>query len=213
MNGLRWWGIVIALLAVGALSNWRFFGPAAEGSLAQVTQIPHEFGSWHGEDVTLDERTYQILETRNVLYREYRAAQDSPPIVLCIVFSQINRKAPHPPEVCYTGAGAYVERRPYETLELSPTLGSIQGSSLLVRFGQTQEVVLYWYLAGTQLTTSYYEQQRKVIWAQITGRPAQSAMIRFSTVMIGNESQEEGMARLKSFAQLMLPTILKQLTS
>ena len=187
MKGLRWWGIVAALVAVGAFSNWRFFSPEAESSLAQVTGIPHDFTAWHGEDVTLDERTYQILETRNVLYREYRAAQDSPPIVLCIVFSQVNRKAPHPPEVCYTGSGAQVDRRPDATLKLSSSSEPIRGSSLLVRFGKTEEVVLYWYLAGTQLTTSYYEQQWKVIWAQITGRPAQSAMIRYSTAMVGNE--------------------------
>ncbi len=211
MKEKRWWGIVIALLAVGAFSNWRFFGPEAEGSLAQVTGIPHDFGSWHGEDVKLDERTYEILETRNVLYREYRAAQDSPPIVLCVVFSPVNRKAPHPPEVCYTGSGAQVDRRPDEKVQLSSSPEPIRGSSLLVRYGKAEEVVLYWYLAGTQLTTSYYEQQRKVIWAQLTGRPAQSAIIRYSATLLQNESQEEAMARLKTFAQTTLPEILKRL--
>ena len=213
MTGMRWWAVVGALIAVGALSEWRFLGPVAESAVIQVTGIPHEFGSWHGDDVTLDARTYEILETRNVLYRQYRTGSDSPRIDLCIVFSQANRKAPHPPEVCYTGSGAQVDRRPDETVKLSPPLGSIRGSSLLVRKDQSQEVVLYWYLAGTQLTTSYYAQQWKVIWAQITSRPAQSAIIRYSTVMAGKESQEEAMNRLNTFSACSLPIILEQLTS
>ena len=212
MKGLRWWGFLVAMLAIGSFSNWRFFGPVAEGAAPQVTQIPHDFGPWHGKDVTLDDRSYEILETRNVLYREYRTLSDSPSMDLCIVFSPVNRKAPHPPEVCYVGTGAHVDKRPLESVSLISTSQSTPGCSLFVRHGRLKEVVLYWYLAGKELTNNYYAQQCKVMWAQLTGRPAQSAIIRYSTKLAKDESQEEAMARLKAFVQQTLPTILGELT-
>ena len=207
MNGKGWWGLVAVLGLLGAFGQWRFFGPIDEGKETRVAAIAHDFGPWHGEDVQLDERTYEILETRNVLYREYRTQPDSPRVDLCIVFSQANRKAPHPPEVCYTGAGAHVDRRPPETLEWPRTGQPIQGNSLLVMHRQSREVVLYWYLAGSRLMTSYYGQQLAIMWAQLTGRPSQSALIRFSTPIV-NESSDQAMVRLRSFALTTLPVIL-----
>ena len=213
MSGRGWWGLLLAMVLVGGFSQWRFFSSVEENSIAQAASIPHEIGPWRGVDVSLDERTYEILETRNVLYREYKTAPENPSVELCIVFSRANRKAPHPPEVCYTGSGANVEQRPLETVNFSGEgafSSPLRGNTLSVVHGQTRELVLYWYLAGTKLTTSYYDQQLKILWAQLTGRPAQSALIRYSTV-IQNETPEQAMAHLKEFAQVSLPTILDQL--
>lgn len=213
MSGIKWWGIVAAMAVVGAVSGWRFFGPTQEGAAAQVAGIPHRIGQWQGTDMPVEERTYEILETRDVLYRAYRHPRERAGVDLCIVFSATNRKAPHPPEVCYTGSGAHVDRRPPEILRFAENGGvrDLQGNCLGVVRGGTRELVLYWYLAGKELTTRYYGQQAKLLWAQLLGRPTQAAMIRYSTV-IHEESSEQAMERLKMFAQRSLPVILDQLT-
>ena len=210
MTARTFWGLAVVMLLVGAYSEWQLFGPAPdEGLTPEVAAIPHEIGAWRVEDVTLDQRTYEILETRNVLYREYRADPAAPPIALCIVYARANRKAPHPPEVCYTGAGAHVDKRPAEVITLASR--PLPGNVLQVVHGQTREVVLYWYLAGDRLLTSYYGQQLAIMWNQVTGRPAQSALIRYST-SISPGSPHEAMARLKAFSESSLPIILDQLS-
>lgn len=214
MKTTWFWLLIVVMVALGGYSEWQFFGPVHDVAV-QVSTIPPAFGPWVGADVTLDERSYEILETRNVLYREYRNEADAaPPVALCIVFTRENRKAPHPPEVCYTGAGAHVDRRPTERVEF--TLGILNGPQpanvLQVTHGKNREVVLYWYLAGQELTTSYYGQQLKVMWAQMMGKPASCALIRYSTV-ITDESFEQAMARLRELAQLSLPSVVETLVS
>lgn len=195
-----------ALFAVGGLSEKLFLGSFEEQGTARVSRIPYELGPWHGKDIALDERTYEILETREVLCREYRVADPVVPAVdLLVVFAQANRKASHPPEVCYIGSGAHVDRKSIEPLQVSPA------NRLLVSHGRTRQVVLYWYLVGPRLTTSYYGQQAGILWAQLTGRPAQGALIRCSTP-VGDETVEQATARLKQFAESNLAIILDDLT-
>ena len=206
---MKTWPFVLmaaALFAVGGLSEKLFLGSFEEQGTAHVSRIPYELGPWRGKDIPLDERTYEILETREVLCREYRVADPAVPAVdLVVVFAQANRKASHPPEVCYIGSGAHVNRKSIEPLQVSPA------NRLLVSHGRTQTVVLYWYLVGPRLTTSYYGQQAGILWAQLTGRPAQGAMIRCSTPVAEKESQEEAMTRLKGFAESNLLLILEKM--
>ena len=206
---MRTWSFALlaaALFAVGGLSEKFFLGSFEEQGAARVSRIPYELGPWRGEEIALDERTYEILETREVLYREYRVADPAVPYVdLLVVFARANRKATHPPEVCYIGSGAHVDGKSIEPLQVSPA------NRLLVSHGRTQTVVLYWYLVGPRLTTSYYGQQARILWAQLTGRPAQGAMIRCLT-LVGDETVEEATGRLKQFAESNLTIILDDLT-
>ena len=198
--------LALALFAVGGLSERLFFGSVQQQGGARVSRIPYDLGPWHGEDILLDERTYEILETRDILCREYRAGPAIPPVELLIVFAEANRKASHPPEVCYIGSGAHIDSKSIEPLGVSPA------NRLQVSHGRARDVVLYWYLAGSRLTTSYYGQQMAILWAQLTGRPAQGAMIRCSTRVGQKETLEQATARLKQFAESNLAIILDDLT-
>jgi hypothetical protein len=53
-----------------------------------------------GKDVPVDEKTYEILETRNVLSRIYENPKGEQ-IHLLLVGSRKDRRVAHPPEVCY----------------------------------------------------------------------------------------------------------------
>src|SRR3989338_4238772 len=63
-------------------------------------EIPFAIGDWIGKDQAVDEMTYAILETRNVLSRSYVNSQGER-IELLVVSSDKDRRVAHPPEVCY----------------------------------------------------------------------------------------------------------------
>ncbi len=213
MTPTSFWKLSFVFLAVGAFSQWSFLGPGETPSRAHTASIPHTLGSWQGQDIALDERAYEILETRDVLFRRYQENADRPAVDLCIVFSQGNRKASHPPEVCYIGAGAHVDKYPPQRMEIAglPQGSSPYANTLLVGQGSHREAVLYWYLAGSSLTHGYLHQQMKILWAQLLGRPAQGALIRCSTPLGEGESLEDALKRLRSFAQENLPVIVERL--
>jgi len=60
-------------------------------------EFPLHIASWSGVDIPPDERTLEILETRNVLSREYWQS-DGEKIHLLLVSSQRDRRVAHPPE-------------------------------------------------------------------------------------------------------------------
>ncbi|MBI4430113.1 MAG: exosortase-associated EpsI family protein [Candidatus Omnitrophica bacterium] len=66
-------------------------------------KIPVTLGEWIGKDSELDKRTYEILETRNVLSRLYETPGGKK-VHLLLVGSHKDRRVAHPPEVCYVSS-------------------------------------------------------------------------------------------------------------
>ncbi|MBU3933312.1 MAG: EpsI family protein, partial [Candidatus Omnitrophica bacterium] len=88
--------------------------PAAE---VRLGDIPLELGEWQGKDISISERTYEILETKDVLIREYTGARGEK-VVLVIVYSGVNRGSFHPPEICYLGGGRTLLNKGLERIEI-----------------------------------------------------------------------------------------------
>ena len=92
------------LIFLGGLNLFPLTPPVAfhldESKSPFFETFPAEIGEWRGEDAPVDERTYEILETRNVLSRNYKNP-DGGVVHLLMVGSFKDRRVAHPPEVCY----------------------------------------------------------------------------------------------------------------
>ena len=81
------------------------------------SSFPFVIDGWRGRDISLDESVYEILETRDVFIRRYDDSQGSE-VELAVVYSGSDRQAFHPPEICYTGAGAQLVNQSREVVSL-----------------------------------------------------------------------------------------------
>jgi len=162
-------------------------------------------GSWHGKDIPMDERTYEILETRDAFMREYVNFSNEK-VLLTVVFDRDNRKVAHPPEVCFAGGGWSRTDRDIQSV----TVGSrtIKVNRLILQKGAEKQVVLYLYKAGGKLTPNYYAQQFSIILNGMLHKNTSSALIRMSSFVAGDDV-EEAMERTKKFAGEVIP-ILKE---
>lgn len=68
----------------------------AVGSSKQFSTFPSRIGEWEGKDIALEEETYEILGTRDVLVREYKDSQGDS-LVLAVIYSATDRSSFHPP--------------------------------------------------------------------------------------------------------------------
>ena len=145
-----------------------------------IRTIPREIGSWRGRDLPVDERTYQILETRNVLSRQYEnSGRES--VQLLIVSSDKDRRVAHPPEVCYlTSNFAILDER----VESFPWRKGFINLKRFVaqdpRNPSIQEKVLYVYKVGNRYTSNYFAQQFFFAWDRATRRESKIILIRLS---------------------------------
>ena len=150
-------------------------------SLAPIFEtIPLKVGHWQGKDVEIDERTYQILETRNVLSRLYSSSQGET-VHLLVVASQKDRRVAHPPEVCYVSSNYTVLNEREETLQVGQA--KIPVKEFIAQDKKNpahSEKVIYVYKIGERFTTNYFSQQLQFAWDRLTRRESQVLLIRLA---------------------------------
>ena len=153
------------------------------------SKVPMQIGVWKGRNVVLDERTYEILETRNVLSRTFKNPEGKT-VDLLLVGSHRDRRVAHPPEVCYVGAN-------FDIVNIREGSVRIGDKKIPIKefvahdkkHPSYRENVLYVYKAGDFLTTSYYAQQLHFVWDQLGKREGRILLIRLSG---SNSSQLQG---------------------
>lgn len=182
----------------------------AQHKAVYAKQLPAFINGWHGEDIEVDERTLEILETDDVLMREYKK-EENPPILLCIVYASNNRKVSHPPEVCYKGSGWSLEEKiPVVFSIKSDKFPEFSAIKLIIEKGEQKQLVLYWYKCNSEYTTNYYKQQIHIVKNQIITGKSTSGLVRISTPIINND-EETAMMRVQRFSLDMLPFITEYL--
>lgn len=203
--------IMLLLVIAAGLSVALYLRPAGEAISAKILSFPMTIAEWKGKDIPLDDKTYAILETRNVVMREYKNPRGES-VYLYIVASDVNRRVAHPPEVCYTGDGdVLLDNRPL-TLTLSPNEGRGKGegsmtiNSFVSRKNGSESLVYYWFKAGDKFTTSYLTQQAKSAVNQMMGKNSANALIRVSTDII-NGNREKASQILQEFSRILIPAL------
>ena len=186
--------ILIVALAI-SVPAYLIVPSAKEETL--VSKFPMQIGEWKGRDLPVEENAYEILETRNLILREYTKGDDK--VYLYIIYSQDNRKVSHPPEVCLEGSGITVVKTEKINLELAGAR-QIVANKLTVEKNGINNIMVYWYKAGEYYLDNYLKQQMKVALASLQLKRTSGAMIRFSAEIlptIPNKAMEDIRAFVK----------------
>lgn len=207
MKRSSWVISTLLLLIVGAVS-FRFYQiQSAASDVRDIRELPRQIGEWRAEDLEVTERAYEILETRNLISREYRNPKGET-LNLFVIYSETNRRVCHPPVVCLIGSGATVTRDAKGTLSLSDR--TIPVNHLVVESAGQSKLVLYWYMLGKEFTEDYFTQQFRWVLAQATGKGPGGALVRIIAPMSGSE--EETLEGLSRFVRDLLPYLTEERT-
>lgn len=142
--------------------------------------FPYELGKWKGEDFEVDEKTYEILETRNVLSRRYDAPNGDQ-VALLLVSSNKDRRVAHPPEVCYLGSNFTISNERENTLDVNNQEIPVKEFLAIQENRKNhKEHVLYLYKVGETFTRNYYAQQLKFALDSMQKKDTEILLIRLS---------------------------------
>lgn len=142
--------------------------------------IPYQIGNWVGKDMELDEKTYEILETRNILSRLY-LGPDNESVHLLLVSSNKDRRVAHPPEVCYTSSNFdIISSKTAEFEVLDQKIPVKQFVAEDQNDPRHKEYVLYFYQVGERFTANYYAQQLQFAFGALTRQESQILLVRLS---------------------------------
>ncbi len=198
MKNLTFIIAAVVLIAVAVVVN---IPPKFDASQeAQMSKFPMKFGDWESTDIPLKESDYAILETRNLIMRDYKNLARGESVNLYIIYSSDNRKALHPPEICYTGGGAgTILEKGVVALD-----SGFKVNKFIIENQSFAQMVVYWFKSGELSTYSYIKQQLKTMLDRLMQKKTAGAMIRISTA-IDPKNPEKGINLIKSFAKDILP--------
>lgn len=188
--------IILVSVAIVANAPSRF----NTKSEIQVSSFPKEIGEWKGQDIPLSERDYEILETRNLIMRDYKNS-DGDSVYLYIIYSADNRRALHPPEICYSGGGSTILDK-----SVIPITDSVTANRFIIENKGYRQLVAYWFKTSNLTTYSYLKQQLKIVADRLLRKKTYGAMIRVSTVIKDN-NPNTALPLIKSFVEQMEPQL------
>lgn len=171
-----------------------FMRQRAEKDLLDIHKFPYKLDGWTGKDLEVTEKEYRILETRNLIYRDYTNLKGDK-LGLFMIYSETNRSVFHPPEVCLIGSGINIVDKKPERIEFDDR--SFFVNKLYLEQGEAKELVLYCYKAANLYTDSYPLQQAYFAMHQLLGRRTPGATIRVSMAL--GKDEKVTLATLKSF--------------
>ena len=199
--------IAIVLLSVTAFITFGAYSTRSYSGALYTQDIPTIIGGWYGKDIPMDERTYDILETRDAFMREY-VNSGNEKVLLAVVFALSNRKVAHPPEVCFAGGGWSRTDKDIETVRVGNQ--TVKANRLILQKGSEKQVALYLYKAGDRFTPNYYAQQFNVILNGMLHKSTSSALIRISSSTAGDDV-EEATKLVSKFAGQIIPILEEHL--
>ena len=194
--------ITIAILVIFAGLHLFYTSQASRpvGESINIFDLPMQIGEWSAEDIKVEDKIKDILETESVLMRRYTNAQGDN-VVLTIVYYNDNRVEFHLPERCSVGQGSDViaskidyaalnngEQLPYKLL----TVDNYSGSQLLAYFFQSEDYFTY----------DYIKLKFRMILNKLLGRPNSGTLIKCA--VSSNYDQQK--------SKLILDTFINDLT-
>ncbi len=188
--------IVVFLLIACFLSLNLFFRQRSDQDIVDIRVLPYTIGDWAGKDLKITEKEYRILETRNLISREYTSSTEQK-LYLFIIYSETNRSVFHPPEVCLIGSGLKITDKKLEKINTDKI--GFYANKLYFEAANAKDMALYCYKTGNFYTDNYYLQQAHFAFNQLLGKRRGGATIRVSMPLSANE--EETVAVLKKFMQ------------
>ena len=209
------WVVSVLLLFIVGMVAFRFYQmQRLEKDVRDIREIPIKIGQWKAQELPVKEHDYEILETRNLVLRDYRD-KEGESVHLFVIYSETNRRVCHPPVVCLIGSGFQVTKSEKETLSLAGRTFTV--NRLIAKGAKKDQLVLFWYMLGDEFTDDYVTQQLRWVLkqalyrsgtGQATGKPLGGAMIRIVAPITDDEAQ--AFERAKRFLQELLPILIQE---
>jgi len=202
--------VAFGALALAALASVYLIWPrGTPPAPATLKQIPLRLNSWQGREITLDDRVYELLGTRDVLSRLYEN-DDGAVIQFVVVMARSSRRRTHAPEQCFAGEGFTIESASVRSVAL-PVGGQVRHldvRELILTNDPGQRLAWYFFKGGPRLSTSYWRHQAGVAMRKLTDPDAADVLIRVD-VPLGDSPAADGRQRLADFLAAAMPAIMQ----
>jgi len=204
--------LIAILLLTSVIVNYLSYDTFNKAKAASLTigKIPLKLGKWKGRDIPLDERVYDILETRAIINRSYVCNGSS--VFLSVVYYPETKVGFHGPEGCLGGKGIQISKSA-QTIIISQQDSNrirIDLNQLIRQKNGSPELVYYFYKAGNFIGRSYIYMRFNLAINKFFEKEKSGALIRVSTP-ISDDNTQKAANVLTHFMEKLYPYLITYL--
>lgn len=205
----RCWILIILFGVAAVLTSALNLTAAAKSETVVIDNLPMVIGDFTGVELPVEQSTKDILETQNVLTRDY-VSPDGVHIILAVIYYEQYRVYFHMPEGCMVGEGSIIAASEKETLTTTQGQGDpIVANKLILAQPYGEKRVLYFFMVGDLITASYPQMRFHLMMEHLKRRKAGAALVRFSTTTDADD--EQILETLNDFIEQMVPVLRSHL--
>lgn len=187
---------MILLIATAIVVSSMKYKPTQDdkAGLSNLQALPLQIGKWKGKDFPLEEKVYDILETRAIIHRSYNLEnQGDSFIFLSIVHYHDTKVEFHAPEACLGSKGI-------KTQTITKTIALLSGNhqqtidvaQIITKRANDQTLTYYFYKAGNFMGNNYIKMRLAIAGNKFTSNDTKGSLIRLSiTLPLGSETKAE----------------------
>ncbi|MBV8570264.1 MAG: EpsI family protein [Acidobacteriaceae bacterium] len=169
--------------------------------------FPNRIGSWHGEDVAVDQPSLDRLHPDDYLNRVYSndGSGESNAIFIAYFKTQRDGRAPHSPQNCLPGSGWQSLSNVRRWFRAPGSPGVVAVNEYLVEKDDENIVVHYWFQQNHRVFTSEIKAQFYAMPELLAHGRTDIALVRIITPVTGplGTAEREGL----DFSATVFPTI------
>lgn len=203
----------LSFLCVGGLAVF-FISSRSEiiPERSRFVAFPTQLAGWQGHVSSLDLATEQFLRVDDYILADY-SQPGGMPVNLYVAYyaSQRKNKSPHSPIVCLPGGGWLITS--LERRNLGSDGASYPYNRVIIQDGAKRDLVYYWFDERGRPIADEYWAKWYLLANSIVQNRTDGALIRLTTPIKPDESEDSADQRLRSFLQVALPPLTKFLPS
>jgi len=197
----------LSLLCVGGLTIFFISGRSEIiPDRTRFVAFPMNIADWQGRVGSLDLATEQFLKVDDYILADYSQAGGKPVnFYIAYYASQRKNESPHSPIVCLPGGGwiiTLLERRNFDNGGVGYPFNRV-----IIQKGSGRDLVYYWFDERGRTVADEYWAKWYLLADSIVKNRTDGALIRLTTQIAPDESEEDADRRLQTFMQAALPRL------
>ena len=205
------YGLVVLLGAGATLSHLAHVRDPIEPARASFSEFPVQIGEWQGIPQRLQQIYLKSLKLDDYILADYQnPSGGAVNFYVAYYATQIAGDAAHSPRACIPGGGWRIETLTQQDVPGVKMNGHpLRVNRLLIKKGNTSEVVYYWYQERGRDIVNEYFSKLYLFWDSLIRDRTDGALVRVTSDVGADESPAAADRRIVSFIKAVNPLLPK----
>lgn len=199
-------GLLLLALALSyAVGNRQEIIPQRVG----FDEFPMNIGEWQGRRLSMEQEYVDTLKFTDYLLADFHKAGEKGTVNLYSAFyaSQRQGASIHSPRACLPGGGWDVKSMEVVSLDLGPSIGTLNVNRALIQKGDQSQLVYFWFPQRGRNITNEYLAKWYLFWDGITRNRTDGALVRYTLQTYPGDDIGQAEQSLQNFMKVSLPKL------